>query len=520
MHSSYIRLALALLVAAAILAPSVGLSALAAYGPDDPVTAENPRVWPAVERSAPMSLGAIEAFRAPERASEAGVQWSRVLFDWSAIQRNGSHEWQLGWLDTANLRAEREAGRPVVGVLMSTPSWASGTTDAKSPPRGLDLPVTDPGNVWATWVRSLAARYDGVVDTWVVWNEPDVWNDENNSRQWDGTPEEYFQLLKTAYVAAKQGNPRATVLMAGMTYWWDQQYGREQYFSRVLRAAAADPTSAANGWYFDGAVLQLYNNPRGLFDAPATYRQIMRRFGINKPVWVNETNAVPWDDPAAPLTRDHFRVTQDEQATYLVQAIAYAFAGGVERLAVYKMVDDGPLRRGIEQGFGLVRDDPSRSPRPVFETFKVLARELAPTTRAQLVDEGAVSRVYLEQPSLGRRLTVLWSNVPSRQRVLFRTLGRTASAMDKFGATRPLEVDEGGLVDLALEPATANTIPGYPDAYFVGGTPVFVVEPMPADYQPYQVTSWNLPPDFMGDLSGEDVTPHSRSLPSWRPFRL
>jgi hypothetical protein len=92
--------------------------------------------------------------------------------------------------------------------------------------------------------------------------------------------------------------------------------------------------------------------------------------------------------------------------------------------------------------------------------------------------------------------------------------------MDKFGATRPLEVREGGLVDLVLEPATANTIPGYPDAYFVGGNPVFVVEPMPAEYQPYQVTTWNLPPGWAGDLAGEDVTPGSRALPLERPRRL
>ena len=65
---------------------------------------------------------------------------------------------------------------------------------------------------------------------------------------------------------------------------------------------AADPTARTQNWYFDAAVLQLYNNPRGLFDASRIFQDLMRTHGIfNKPVWINETNVVPWDDPVAPL---------------------------------------------------------------------------------------------------------------------------------------------------------------------------------------------------------------------------
>ena len=37
-------------------------------------------VWPAVARSGPFLLGAVEAFRVPHRADEIGVRWQRVLF--------------------------------------------------------------------------------------------------------------------------------------------------------------------------------------------------------------------------------------------------------------------------------------------------------------------------------------------------------------------------------------------------------------------------------------------------------
>jgi len=456
-----------------------------------PISVDNPRIWPAVSRDHPLPMGAVEAFRAPARAAEMGVQWQRILFDWSAIQARGPDDWSFGWADQEAAGRERDLGRPMVGQLISTPSWASGTGDPKSPPVGLDLPVDDPGNLWATWVRSAVARLAGAIDTWVMWNEPDVWSDENHARQWLGTIEQYYRLLKVGYLAARSANPKASVLLAGMTYWWDAAYGRELYFERLLRLAAADPSARANNWYFDAAVLQLYNNPRGLFDAPRIFHDVMRAHGFDKPVWVNENNVVPWDDPAAPLTREHFRATQHEQSNYLVQAIAYALAGGVERVAMYKMLDDSPLIKNVEQAFGMVRADATQSVRPIFRTFQLLLREMAPTTRAQLVDEGQVNRVYLEQA--GRRMTVLWNCSPQPRDAVIPAVAASAQRMDGLGNVEPLEIDDTGHIRVTLAPATANTVPGYPDTYFIGGDPALVLEPLPGDYAPYAPTYANLP---------------------------
>jgi hypothetical protein len=65
--------------------------------------------------------------------------------------------------------------------------------------------------------------------------------------------------------------------------------------------------------------------------------------------------------------------------------------------------------------------------------------------------------------------------------------------MDKLGRTRPLAIDAEGVIRVGLPGATANTVPGYPDVYFIGGDPVLVLEPLPEDYQPYAPTDDNLP---------------------------
>lgn len=484
-------------VAAALAFPSSGMARpMPPPEPEPdrrPISFDNPRIWPAVSRGFDLPLGAVDAFGAPDRAAEMGVQWGRIMFDWSAIQRHGPDEWSLGTSSEATARQERAAGRPVIGQFISTPSWASGTSDPKSPPLGLDLPVDDPRNVWATWVRSCVKRFEGLIDTWVMWNEPDVWSDENHARQWTGSIQQYYRLLKVGYLAAKSANPRARVLLAGLTYWWDAAYGREQFLSRLLRVAASDPTAPANNWYFDAAVLQLYNNPRGLFDAPRIFHDLLRDQGMKKPVWVNETNVVPWDDPVAPLTRAHFRATMDEQANYLVQALAYALAGGVERVSVYKMVDDAPILKHVEQAFGMVRADEAHSPRPIFRAYQMARREMAATVRAQLLDYGTANVIHLEQPSLARRLTAVWNASPQPLSVPVAAIGASAQAMDRFGAVRPLEVDADSQIRLTLPPATANTIPGFPGAYFIGGEPLLVLEPLPDRYTPREPTWTNLP---------------------------
>src|SRR5438132_11655785 len=44
-----------------------------------PISPDNPRIWPAVTRYQPLLLGAVDAFRAPDRAAEAGVQCQRIM---------------------------------------------------------------------------------------------------------------------------------------------------------------------------------------------------------------------------------------------------------------------------------------------------------------------------------------------------------------------------------------------------------------------------------------------------------
>jgi hypothetical protein len=317
----------------------------------------------------------------------------------------------------------------------------------------------------------MAERYQGRIDDWVIWNEPDIWDPASPLFTWSGTPEQFYRLQKVAYLAIKQANPDARVALPGLTYWWDAHYDRPQYFERFLEIAARDPEARQHNWSFDAAVLHLYNEPEGLYRAPTLFRQLMDQRGLARPIWINETNVAPWNDPSNPLPRGEFRATLDEQASFVIQAFAYALAAGVEHVSLYPFADgEAP---GEEQ-MGLVRRDGSF--RPAYRALQTATRYLVAVRDGRLERQSDTVKVTLRQD--GGTVTVAWSTVPRSASLDLPASTQQALLVDKFGNPRQLS-KTGDTYHLTLEPATANTVPGDPSAYPIGGDPLLLIEPRP-----------------------------------------
>lgn len=416
-------------------------------------------------------FGAVEAYTNPFRAGEAGVSWERAIYRWDQFQPNGPTDWKGNlWFPDTALDRELAEGRQVVGIVLGTPSWLAGP-DPNAAFRNLDLPFDSPDNYWGQFMRRLVAQYAGRVNDWIIWNEPDIWNNGSGNQQWNGSVEQYYQLVKVAYQAARAANPNSRVILAGLTYWWDQQFGREQYFHRFLNVASHDPTARANGFYFDVAALQLYSNPQDLYDVPRLFRNMMHEFGLEKPIWINETNAVPYDDKGVQLGRGSFRTSMDEQGSYLIQAFASALAADVERVSVYKMQDD--LGQPGAEPYGLVRGDEGAAPRAAFQAFQVITRYMSGVKSARLYRQGSVTGVRMERQ--GDWVTVLWNLSPAQTQLALPARAPTALLVDKFGHGTILS-PKGGKYFVDMAGVSANTVPGAPNVYHIGGSPLLLVE--------------------------------------------
>jgi hypothetical protein len=230
-------------------------------------------------------FGAVEASVRPDEAAQLGVTWERLSFHWSGFQAGGPDSFDTNAINQGALDSARAAGRQVVGLIMTTPAWASDSGSPAAVPRGLDLPYDDPGNVWASFVRRLVAHYSQQgIHHWIIWNEPDIRPGEGHL-SFEGEVEDYARLLKSAYLAARSADPNAHIQVAGLTWWYDSERGREPYLQRLLQVISADPQVRGNNWYFNGISLHIYFTTSSVGWLPEAFRNILNQFGLgNKQV--------------------------------------------------------------------------------------------------------------------------------------------------------------------------------------------------------------------------------------------
>jgi hypothetical protein len=488
-------------------------------------------------------FGAVQSIYNPDRAAQAGVQWERLIFPWSLIQKNGPNTWSDGYFTDQQVAQEAARGIDVVGLATYTPQWATSTPrnpKTTNVPANLYKPFDDPQNYWGQFMFKLAQRYAGQINTWVIWNEPDMYSD-SITYTWDGSVTDLYQVVKVASQAVKKANPAAKIALPGMTYWWDKEGGRPLYLGRFLEAASHDPTAAAKGDYFDIVVPHQYSNPLNTYAALRVFQRALAMYGLDRPIWVGESNVAPDDDPTGAIG-PAFHATLDQQAAYVIQSFALARAAGAERMSIYKLVDE--RTEGPGELYGLVRNDGSI--RPAFTAFQTAVRYMSnPTSavytwdgasepptddqitqllqsnarRTQWVWPAAVNRVTLERGT--ERISVVWNASNKLATAHIPAVAKSAMVVDKFGRDTGEVVAQNGQFQLELAPSSNNTDPRDPSLYLVGGDPRLIVEkvtPLPATVDaPIQVV-W--PRDAKSaNVTGVLLAPNStQTVPCrWNP---
>jgi hypothetical protein len=440
-------------------------------------------------------FGVAESFVDPTAMADIGAGWTRVLVPWNAVQRTGPDDWR-GFGRVVRepvLDAEVARGMRVAGVLHYTPTWAA--TDPahgdRAVPRNLYLPYDDPENYFGNFVYETVRHYAGRIDDWIIWNEPDIRLEDGavvESTTWNGTEEEFAQLLKVGYLAAKRADVRAVVAFPATSYLPDASRQRPQYYARVLDVIARDPAAAEHHFFHDAVALNLYYRPAALHRVHGVFKAIQHERGLNLPVWLTETNAMPGDDRAVTCWERHigaaWQPTQHQQAAFAVQAYAMAAAAGYERIGWWRLVDGNHCRQtGL---WGLLRDDGTR--RPAADALRTAVSHLSGFVSAQFVPlerdsltsteiieaNWRVFQVAFDQPA-GQRVRVLWNGDSNPLTVRLTRDGFDGHAVDMLGQAYPIGIyDSGWLIEL---PAARALFGGDPlGHHYIGGSPIILVE--------------------------------------------
>jgi hypothetical protein len=135
-----------LLLAALLLAPSLA----------SPAGASSPRG---------ISIGVnIQQPPHHDLARAANIGWVRITLRWDQVNPRPD-EWSFAITDGDIYRAHLY-GMRILATLSYVPPWLGGGINRNIPPSS----TTE----WAEFVRRVAERYDGVVDAYEIWNEPNL----------------------------------------------------------------------------------------------------------------------------------------------------------------------------------------------------------------------------------------------------------------------------------------------------------------------------------------------------------
>jgi len=409
-------------------------------------------------------FGAVEVFWLPDVACEVGIAYDRIIFDWAQHQPTGPDDWNPHNVDEQWLRTAAACDRSIIAVIKHTPAWATDGRPGIGVPRGLYLPVADPNNLWARFLRRAAEVYAPLgVNRFIIWNEPDI-REGVHGFEFEGTIEDYAQMLRVAYHALRAGNPGAIVHLAGTTYWHDVNLRERLYVDRLLEVLAADPEAAEHGFYFDVLTLHIYFRVETVYQIVHEMRGVLERYGLgDKSIWIGEMNASPNRDPLWPVERPNWQITLDQQASFLLQGAALGFAAGADHMAAYKFFD-WSLEPGAES-FALIRVD--QTPRPALTTWGFAIEELSNVTAADFVQSPLIDAVYLHRAD-GDPLLIAWARTATAALLALPADSPTRIA-DQYGNMMDIAPTDGAIT-LLLPGAVCNRRDRCP----VGGLPVVI----------------------------------------------
>jgi hypothetical protein len=446
-------------------------------------------------------FGIIEGAWAPEQACDLGASWERLIFDWSAHQPNGPDEF-VGFLNIPDewLNYADACNREVVAVVKNTPAWATDGTPIAGVPRGLHLPMDDPDNLWANFMRQTAAYYaPRGVNRYIIWNEPDI-QPGTYGFEFEGTLEDYARMVEVAAVVMREVNPAVQINLGGTTYWHDINSGERLYTDRLLEYIVNMPGAAEHDYYFNALSLHIYFRTDTVYDIIRVYQRLLEKHGLeDKAIWVMETNASPNLDPDWPVSRPQFQITLDQQAAFLLQSAAQSLAAGAERIAAYKLYDQS-LPAGAES-FGLLVPG-SQEPRPAFYTWQTISQHLTAIDSAILARNERVNVVRVDHHG-DRQTLVTWARTDQTITLEITASTEKAYLIDQTGnqqVIRPVD----GIYTLTLPGATCED---GPEGCVVGGQTFMLVQPA-GELTITEVTPRNRYPLAFGEV--ESVAPQPR----------
>ncbi|WP_420632435.1 hypothetical protein [Candidatus Leptofilum sp.] len=344
-----------------------------------------------------------------QMANQAGFAFIRQEFVWEDIEIHGKgdfedrrHEpFRSAWEKYDNIVDLAESfDIEIIARLSNPPAWSRAlpieATGSLAPPDNYE----DFGDFAAV----VAERYNGRIRYYQLWNEP------NGNEEWGihqpVSPEQYTELLCTAYRRIKEVNPGAVVLAGALTPTVainEANLNDLIFLERMYGAGAGDcfDVMSAQGYGLWSGALDQRLKPNVISYPHNLYlRDVMVRHGdADKPIWISEMG---WNVVPEGMDDRFGRVTPEQQARFALEAYERAQSEwpwvGVVNYWFLKRKDETEL----DQSFYYFRLlDADFTPQPAYEALVAdVPERVEPSPKTAWHYDWMWLRPYLFIPSL------------------------------------------------------------------------------------------------------------------------
>jgi len=193
---------------------------------------------------------------------------------------------------------------------------------------------------WRTMVQGIMSTEAAKkVDAWEIWNEPNA--EQFYLGYMDGTPQNYFDLLKDASQIIRATSPNATIIAAGLS-------PNDTWMNWLIGFANLSPQR-----YFDFQGVHLYDDTETNLNVLSETKEI-----IGKNLWITEIGK-----PSGPKNQSF---TSEDQA-YFLKSNFQMLSDMEIPLFWYQLKDETNASDPKENYFGLF--DAQDKPKPASEAF-------------------------------------------------------------------------------------------------------------------------------------------------------
>ncbi len=308
--------------------------------------------------------------------SDLGAGWVKVQVPWKVYQPqpDAYDDWLLRELDHL-VSGATGRGQKVLLSVAKAPEWSRVTAEMDGPPADFAQ--------FGDFMAMLAARYQGNVAAYELWNEP------NLQREWNGAPlgaAAFADLARAGAAGVRRGDAQALVISGapattgvndGVIAIDDRVYLRGMLANGVgdvVDGIGVHPYGWANPpWASVGDGQQAaptHNNHSSFFfrDTLQQYRTLLEQAGYgHRPLWLTEFGWGSFEGFGAPPPAEaQFMayVSEWQQAHYLQEALALIHDWpGIGPVFLWNLNFAPVIGAGFsESGYSLLRPDGSLRP--------------------------------------------------------------------------------------------------------------------------------------------------------------